>query len=247
MLVIAYLSGANFEVLLWMLAMLFVVVLFLLLDVFRTYGPQSSDLDSMSVSEDLSNEMNLLVQQIECCAKDMLARVHEELSQMRSLISDAIEVLQNSFNDLEQESKQHHIVVQDVLEKLRAAQLSKTKIDGVINEDEELLDNHLSKLSESSKRIDVSINDAVRSLQFEDIARQLTISSEKHLDYLETILGTVDLGMRNLNSQYISLPEYIVGLHELKAQIDRLEEEFKAEAQRSVSQKTMQQGDVELF
>lgn len=250
MLVIAYLSGAGFEALSWMLIMLVAVVVFVVVDYFTADGSKSDALNSISVSDDLSHEMNLLVQQIENSTKDMLERVHEELSQMRSLISDAIEILQNSFNDLDQESKEHHRVVQEVLKKLQAAQISKTNIAGMIDRDgelEELLDSQLSKLSESSERIDKGINDAVRSLQFEDIARQLTLSSEKHLDYLEAVLGTVDVGIRNLNSQHINVPEYIVGLHELKSQVDQLEAEFKAEAQRSVSQESMRQGDVELF
>jgi methyl-accepting chemotaxis protein len=173
----------------------------------------------------------------------MLGHVHEELSQMRSLISDAIEVLQNSFNDLSHESKEQIGVVQDVLDRLQAAQESSTSI----NDFSQLLDTKLSKLSESTKQIDQGINSAVRSLQFEDIVRQLTLSSEKHLDYLDAVLATLDGGVRDLNSQHISVPEYIVGLHELRAQIGQLEEECKVEAERSVSQKTMQQGEVELF
>ncbi len=250
MLVIAYFSGAGSEALLWMLAMLSVVALFVAVEILTTDRPNSAVLNSISVSDDLSHEMDELVQQIEYSSKDMLVRVHEELSQMRSLISDAIEVLQNSFNDLDQESKEHHKVVREVLHRLQADQVSKTNIEGEVASDDELeklLDNQMSKLAESSKRIDRDINNAVRSLQFEDIARQLTLSSEKHLDYLETILGTVNVGIRNLNSQHISVPKYIAGLHELKAQIDQIEAEFKAEAQRSVSQETMQQGEVELF
>jgi uncharacterized membrane protein YgaE (UPF0421/DUF939 family) len=252
MLVIAYLSGVGFEVLLWMLAMLFVVLLSLLVSVQREDKPNRNGaaLNSISVSEDLGHEMDLLVQQIENSAKDMLERVHEELSQMRSLISDAIEVLQNSFNDLNHESKQQNRVVQEVLEKLRAAQASKQHIENMLEEDEELavlLDSQLSKLSESSKRIDKGINDAVRSLQFEDIARQLTVSSDRHLGYLEAVLGTVETGIRELNSQHITVPEYIVGLHELKAQVDQLEAECMAEAQRSVSQQSVQKGEIELF
>jgi chromosome segregation ATPase len=252
MLVIAYLSGVGFEVLLWTLAMLFVVLLSLLVDVLREDKPYGNGaaLNSISVSEDLGHEMDLLVQQIEHSAKDMLQRVHEELSQMRSLISDAIEVLQNSFNDLSHESKEQNRVVQEVLEKLRAAQASKQHIENMLEGYEELaelLDSQLSKLSESSKRIDNGINDAVRSLQFEDITRQLTVSSDRHLGYLEAVLGTVETGIRKLNSQHITVPEYIVGLHELKAQVDQLEAECMAEAQRSVSQQSVQKGEIELF
>jgi methyl-accepting chemotaxis protein len=237
---IAYLSGADAEVLLWILAMLFVTVAIRVICALTTNKPNGSAINSLSVSEDLGYEIDLLVQQIENSAKDMLGHVHKELSQMRSLVSDAIEVLQNSFNDLNKESKQQNRMVQEVLEKLQAAQSSKSRID-------ELLDGRVSELSESNKRMDKSITDAVRSLQFEDIVRQLTVSSEKHLNYLERVLGTVDEGIRSLNSQHINVPEYIVGLHELKSQIDQLEAECKAEADRSVSQKTMQKGEIELF
>ena len=249
-LVIAYLSGAGPEVLLWMTAMLLVVVISLLPVFLKAQGTEDLVSNSESVSEDLSYEMDLLVMQVENSSKDMLGHVHEELSQMRSLISDAIEVLQNSFNDLNQESKQQSRVVQEVLEKLRAVQESNATVTNAYQSDGELsklLDSRLSKLSESTVKIDKGINNAVRSLQFEDIVRQLTVSSGKHLNYLEQVLGAVDGGIRSLNSQHISVPEYIVGLHKLRAQIDQLEAECKAEAERSVSQKTMQQGEVELF
>jgi methyl-accepting chemotaxis protein len=240
MLIVAYLSGAGSDVLAWMLAMFLVVMAFLILKVLKADGPYDDALNQESVSEELSYEMDLLVEQIENSAKDMLGHVHKELSQIRSLVSDAIEVLQKSFNDLNLETKEQNRMVQEVMEKLKAAQASRGNVN-------DLLDGRLSQFSESTQRIDKSITDAVRSLQFEDIVRQLTVSSEKHLSYLERVLGTVDEGIRGLNSQHINVPEYIVGLHELKAQIDKLEEERKAEAQRSVSQKTMQQGEVELF
>jgi uncharacterized phage infection (PIP) family protein YhgE len=249
-LVIAYLSGAGSEVLWWMAALLIVVELSLLPILLKTDGSEDSAPNSESDSEDLSYEMDLLVMQVDASAKDMLGHVHEELSQMRSLISDAIEVLQNSFNDLSHESKEQIGVVQEVLEKLQAAQKSNSNIDALYNTDDEtsqFLDAKLSKLSESTKQIDQGINSAVRSLQFEDIVRQLTLSSEKHLDYLDAVLAALDEGVRDLNSQHISVPEYIVGLHELRAQIGQLEAECKVEAERSVSQKTMQQGEVELF
>ncbi len=248
--VIAYISGAGFEAIAWMLAMFFVVMLSLGINVFQTGQSNAAALNGLSISEDLGHEMDLLVQQIENSAKDMLGHVRKELSQMRSLVSDAIEVLQNSFNDLNQEYSDQNRMVQEVLEKLRAAQESKKQIDVIFDHDGDRGDSydvHQKELSGSTQRINSRIADAVRSLQFEDIVRQLTVSSEKHLDYLEAVLGAVDVGIRDLNSQHINVPDYIVGLHELKAQIDQLEAECKAEAARSVSQSTMQQGDVELF
>jgi methyl-accepting chemotaxis protein len=43
--------------------------------------------------------------------------------------------------------------------------------------------------SNSKQRINHMVTDAVRSLQFEDIVRQLTESSKRHLDYLEEVLS----------------------------------------------------------
>jgi hypothetical protein len=250
LLVIATISGAGFEAIAWMLAMFFVVMGVLVVNVLQNGKSKSAISNGISVSEDLGHEMDLLVQQIENSAKDMLGHVRKELSQMRSLVSDAIEVLQNSFNNLNEEHSNQNRMVQEVLEQLHAAQQSKAKIavmlDGNGDEDNSL-DGRLADFAESNQRINNRIADAVRSLQFEDIVRQLTMSSEKHLDYLERVLGLVDVGIRDLNSQHINVPEYIVGLHELKSQIDQLEAECKAEAERSVSQNSMQEGEIELF
>jgi uncharacterized protein Yka (UPF0111/DUF47 family) len=250
MLLIAYIGGAGFEALGWMLALLVVVMAVLLITALPAGKTKGAVPNGLSLSEDLGQEMDLLVQQIEDSAKDMLGHVRKELSQMRSLVSDAIEVLQNSFNDLNHETGQQRKMVLEVLEKLRAAESSKSHVEEMLNSSgdfKQTLEGHNQELSQSGQRINDRIADAVRSLQFEDIVRQLTVSSEKHLDYLEEVLGVVHVGIRTLNSQHINVPEYIVGLHGIKAQIDKLEAECKAEAERSVSQNSMQKGEIELF
>lgn len=244
--VTAYMSGAGLETLAWMLAIFLVVLVVVVINVVRK-GRGRADI---SVSVDLGHEMDLLVQQIEVTSKDMLGYVRKELTQVRSLVSDAIKVLQNSFIDLNQDTWTQTRMMQDTLDRLRQACNAGLRGEDISNEIEEingLADRRLKEMSEITQRINKSIADLVRSLQFEDIVRQLTGSSERHLDYLASILRTVDIGVRNLNSQRISVLEYIAGLHALKAQIDRIEAESSADAARSVSQESMNVGDVSLF
>jgi len=248
--VAAYISGAGFEAIVWVLAMAVVIMAVLVLELLNKNSEQDDVAYDASVSEELGHEMDLLVQQVDSSATDMLGRVQEELSQMRSLISDAIEILQNSFIDLNQDSSAQIAIMRDVLDKLGNAPHSEAQAKGVSDEGEdiqELAKKNLQEMSNISQRISATVAEAVRSLQFEDIARQLTHSSEKHLNYLGEVLSTVDVGMRNLNSQRINVPEYIIGLHELKVQIDKLEADCRAEATRSVSQDSMHKGDVTLF
>lgn len=248
--VVAYITGASFEAVVWVLAMSIVILTVLVVDLLQKSDGEADEENDISVSEELGHEMDLLVQQVESSATDMLRHAQKESSQIRSLISDAIKILQNSFIDLNQESWAQTAMMRDVLDKLGNASQPGSQAEYVTSEGEdikELVEKNLQEMSNISQRINASIAEAVRSLQFEDIARQLTLSSEKHLNYLEEILSAVDVGIHNLNSQKINVSEYIVGLHELKSQIDRLEAECRAEAIRSVSQDSMHKGDVTLF
>ncbi len=243
---VAYLNGAGTATSAWMLALSFATVGILVIDVLQRGNNNVDVAKDISISEELSHEMDLLVQQIESSSRDMLGHVRKELSQMRSLVSDAIKILQNSFIDINQEAWAQAAMTQDVLDRLCSVMEAKPQVDA-IGDIKDLADKDLKEMSEITKRINSSINDVVRSLQFEDVVRQLTVSSERHIDYLEQVLGAVDSGIRNLNSRRIKVSEYIVGLHELKAQIDRLEAECRAEAARSVSQDSMHEGETELF
>ncbi|MEJ2529690.1 MAG: hypothetical protein P8Z39_06340, partial [Gammaproteobacteria bacterium] len=184
-------------------------------------------------AEDLRHEMKLLVQQVEGSAKNMLGHVHDELGQMRSLVSDAINTLQESFNGLNQESQAQGAMVLEVLEGL----------DGI----HEVIGGTMQNVFATTQRINHMTADAVRSLQFEDIVKQLTESSERHLDYLESVLSAVDVGMHDLNSRELTVPEYIAGLHRLQVQIDGIERERMKNAEKSVSQDSMCDGEIALF
>lgn len=232
-LVIAYSSDVPPATLGWLLTLLLVTTGFQVVKTLRANRMYVERVVVDHSSADLRREMNMLVQQVEISVKNMLGHVRKELGQMRSLVSDAIGTLQDSFYGLNQESLAQNAMVLNVLEKL----------DGI----HEVVRDNIKDVTHSTQRIDQMTADAVRSLQFEDIVRQLTESSEVHLDYLESVLGVVDAGMHSLNSQELTVSEYIKGLHKLKLQIDRIETERMAAAEKSVSQVSMSDGGVVLF
>ncbi len=240
-LAIAYANGSSFETLGWLSVLFLIAVGFLVFNAVQEKGPKVEETISDSVSEDLVRELNLLVQQIEDGANVMLGQVRKELWQIRSLVSDAIITLQDVFNNLNQASKTQNKMVLDVLDGLQRDITQKT------GSTSEMIGKSLKDVSNITERIDHMVAGAVRSLQFEDIVRQLAESSEKHLDYLEGILGVVDVGMNNLNSRQLSVPEYIDGLSKLKLQIDQVESKCKSEAEKSVSQISLDDGEIVLF
>ncbi len=232
-LVIAYASNSTPATLGWLLGLLLVILGVQAVKTIRNHQPGVEQVAADSSAEDLRHEMKLLVQQVEGSAKNMLGHVHDELGQMRSLVSDAINILQESFSELNHESQAQSAMVLEVLDGL----------DGI----HEVIGGTMQNVFATTQRINHMTADAVRSLQFEDIVKQLTESSERHLDYLESVLSAVDDGMHDLNSRKLTVPEYIAGLHRLKIQIDRIEKERMGAAEKSVSQICMRDGEVVLF
>lgn len=231
--VIAYASDVPPATLGWLLTLFLVATVFQVVKTLRANKMCVQQIAADHSSVDLRREMNMLVQQVEISVTNMLGHVRKELGQMRSLVSDAIDTLQDSFYGINQESLAQNAMVLDVLEKLDG-------IDAVVGED-------IKDVTRSTQRINQMTADAVRSLQFEDIVRQLTESSKMHLDYLESVLGVVAVGMHSLNSQELTVAEYIKGLHELRLHIDRIETERMQAAEKSVSQVSMSDGGVVLF
>ena len=239
--VVAYLSGAGLETVAWMLAM-FAVILALLVINLRKTGRSA-----VTASEDVSEEMSLLQQQIENNTRAILGCIRDELSQIRSLISDAIEILQNGFLGVNHDAKMQDAIAQRLREDIRHVLGSDSSADAAQSDINKLLDVSANEMSVIAQRINEKVEDILRALQCEDIVRQLTESSGRHLNYLTSVLGAVNVGMRDLSGNKIDVSEYIAKLRELRLQIEQLESECRIEAVRSVSQCSMQEGDISLF
>ncbi len=134
----------------------------------------------------------------------------------------------------------HEMVAKDMNVHISA----KTKVDtmlstvAILNEKTE---KNMTKVSHLSEQIDFSVEDAIRSLQFEDISAQLIEHVKVSMDSvsirLKDISGIVDssLGVNNGS------------MDNLKDKVSEIVDELSSEVHKPVHQGSMGEGDVELF
>jgi methyl-accepting chemotaxis protein len=108
----------------------------------------------------------------------------------------------------------------------------------------------LAEISTINENIHNGVVDAVRCLQFEDIVSQLSTSTNNKLQYLANLVSTVDEGLAGLigsAEEQRGLECFVQRLNELRARINQEKIAFRAENHDVVDQKSMREGDVELF
>jgi len=118
---------------------------------------------------------------------------------------------------------------------------------------------HLTQMNESvgealdtvaivNGEIDDLTGQAVQSLQFEDIVRQLTAHSERHLDRADGLVSRLHTGLSDLRASGACTPRALVeALGHLRVELDGFIESELATERRPVEQQSMSEGDVELF
>jgi methyl-accepting chemotaxis protein len=127
---------------------------------------------------------------------------------------------------------------------------SKVRVDGMLKEVGDvnvLVGERLKDVSGMAERIDQRVGDAVRSLQFEDIVRQLTDHARRRLNGLEGIARQLDgastrlhaLAGTDVRGYASTLGELSQGLRAAAAAV--------ADTGRPVAQQSMRSGDIELF
>jgi len=106
----------------------------------------------------------------------------------------------------------------------------------------------LDDVSRLSGEIDGLVGDAVRSLQFEDIVRQLTEYSARNLDHIQAMLGNLHSGMQALREREQEGPEaFVQEVAEIRARLDAYLQQASAADSKPVEQASMEEGEVELF
>lgn len=126
---------------------------------------------------------------------------------------------------------------------------SKARVDEMMHQIGQVntsLNEQLSQVSEISKHINALVGDAVRSLQFEDIVRQLSVHSEKNLYSLEDIIMCVHDGIDNMGKSKIVSSENMIS-HIQNIRKDLVELVKGDSRHKPVEQSSMQEGEVELF
>ena len=110
------------------------------------------------------------------------------------------------------------------------------------------VEGNLDQVSRISAEVNGLVGDAVRSLQFEDIVRQLTVYAERHLDRIHGMVNRVQLGLSDLGGAALREPrDLVVALAGIQAGLDEFLAQEMAADSKPVGQQSMAEGEVELF
>lgn len=150
-------------------------------------------------------------------------------------------------------SKSNIVEAQSMIEKMASKDMnmaitSKSNIDKMmleISRINELVAGKLTKVSDLNTQIDHSVNDAVRGLQFEDIARQLVESLNENTAYFQAMSDEIRISL----SVFKAGPQQ-TWIEELKQGANRLTDMKNRRTvvtEKTVSQSNMREGDVDLF
>lgn len=179
----------------------------------------------------MQKEINELYELIESSITGDLHTVKQEFTQIKNLISDASATLTQSFYDVTHNAQQQHRLMQ---------QLINSQSDG---ESQKLI----SQINDIADQIKINAADAVRSLQFEDIAVQVADNGIQYLDHIEAFLSQCKSQLETLfnpgfqefqtTDQLQSFADAIRQLRQNDVRVDR----------KAANQQDLSEGDVELF
>jgi methyl-accepting chemotaxis protein len=112
----------------------------------------------------------------------------------------------------------------------------------------ESVEQALGSVSTINDEVNGLVGDAVRSLQFEDIVRQLAQYTERHLDRIHGMVGRMHAGLGELRAPQQSLPrDCLAAIRHLQVEVDRYVEDELLADRKPVAQGSMDEGDIELF
>ena len=143
------------------------------------------------------------------------------------------------------------IVSETASKDMEHAVSSQNKVGTMLGDLEEMNDGISSKLGDVSgmiSEIELSVSNAVRSLQFEDIVRQLVEQVISHLDNLNKFSNEIGhFLLENQESPAQSEEEHKLRLEEFRARIHQKREEIEAHRMSRVTTESMDEGEIELF
>ncbi len=143
------------------------------------------------------------------------------------------------------------IVSETANKDMEHARSSQTKVGTMLSDLEEMNDGISNKLGDVSgmiSEIEVSVSNAVRSLQFEDIVRQLVDQVINHLNNLNDFTADIDQFLAdNQHNPASNEAEYKDRVEGLRARIMAKRQEMEAGRMQRVNAESMDEGEIELF
>lgn len=180
----------------------------------------------------LSNDnVDIIIEDLRSDMNEEVKVIKSELAQAKNIIADAIRELLDSFSSLDNLSRSQKNVVASLIENMS----SKNDEFG----------NKLGDISKITTEINTSVDVAIRSLQFEDIVRQLLEFIDKRIAGVEQSFRLVSDSLTNRHNNYST--EQVQELRNMQDNIKNNVLKGIANSGNPVSQKSMDEGDVELF
>lgn len=168
--------------------------------------------------------------------RNLSLRSNEFSEKIRSLMGGAMKNILNAQNTIE------HMASKDMMFAIE----SKQKVDSTFKEMDKLnefISNTLEQVSHSTGSIGEGVNAAVRALQFEDIVRQLMEHVEIRLDCYSDVLDK----MKNAIVDPGSEDEFLIAVEAIRVELNELSRAQQNKDAKTVSQETMDAGEVDLF
>jgi len=143
------------------------------------------------------------------------------------------------------------IVSETASKDMEHAVSSQNKVSTMLGDLEEMNGGISSKLGDVSgmiSEIEHSVSNAVRSLQFEDIVRQLVEQVMSHLDNLNQFSNELsEFLLENKDNPAQSEDEYKQRIDEFRARVNAKRQEIEQNRMSRVNTASMDEGEIELF
>lgn len=134
---------------------------------------------------------------------------------------------------------------------IQEANSSRDQVTGLLTDLESMNSAISGKLGDVSgiiAEIEVSVSNAMRSLQFEDIVRQLVEQIMHHLDNLHSFSQEINKQVEeDKDKSPVSYDEYKERMAIFRAKIHNQREAIEAQRMKRVTSSTMDEGEVDLF
>ncbi len=168
--------------------------------------------------------------------RNLSLRSNEFSEKIRSLMSNAMVNISSAQKTIE------HMASKDMMFAIE----SKQKVDLTFQEMDKLNEftaRTLETVSQSTGQIGQSVGVAIRALQFEDIVRQLMEHVEERLGKHTKVLDK----LKNVVLESSDTNQAMAAISEIRSELDELTQVQQNLGAKSVSQDSMDAGDVDLF
>ena len=180
-----------------------------------------------------------------------------------AVVADEVRTLSMRSKEFNDQIREHYQKAQDSMQEARELSnkisetdqslivTSQNKMDELlasVNDNNQDLEINVQQLSESSVQMNDKVNAAVRSLQFEDMARQLICQVESRVSLIRKFSDILGRKQQKGKESFFDVNQsFVDNLSELQDALEAVKVLTEDYSHTSVNQSSMEQGEAELF